>query len=142
MSVHFSSLTDNWNTPKSVYQILDAEFRFDFDPCPEKHTFDGLTREWGQSNYCNPPYSQLKKWLEKGFNEWKKGKTVVFLIPSRTDTIAWHSYCMKATEIRFIKGRLKFGDSINSAPFPSAIIVFKAQELLDKRLDNYLREQI
>ena len=121
----FTSLTDNWNTPKSVYQVLDAEFRFDFDPCPEKPTFDGLSIDWGKCSFVNPPYSQLYKWLKKGYEEWQKGKTVVFLIPSRTDTKAWHEFCMKSTEIRFIKGRLKFGDSKNSAPFPSAIIIFK-----------------
>lgn len=121
----FSSVTDNWNTPKSVYQILDAEFSFDFDPCPTKPTFDGLSIEWGGVNYVNPPYSELYKWLKKGYEEYQKGKTCVFLIPSRTDTKAWHEYCMKANEIRFIKGRLKFGNSKNSAPFPSAIIIFK-----------------
>ncbi len=82
----------------------------------------------GGVNYVNPPYGkELPKWIEKGFEEWKKGKTVVFLIPSRTDTRWWHEYCMKATEIRFIKGRLKFDDQKNSAPFPSAIVVFKSQ---------------
>lgn len=74
----------------------------------------------------NPPYGrELPKWIAKGYEEWKKGKTVVFLIPSRTDTKFWHNYCMKATEIRFIKGRLKFDDQENSAPFPSAIVIFK-----------------
>lgn len=124
----FSSLTDNWNTPKSVYQVLDSEFGFDFDPCPNKPKFDGLTVDWGRSNFVNPPYSELAKWLKKGWEEYQKGKTVVFLIPSRTDTKAWHEYCMNATEIRFIKGRLKFGDSKNSAPFPSAIIIFKGEK--------------
>lgn len=123
--VHFSSLTDNWNTPKSIYQVLDAEFRFDFDPCPEKPNFNGLSIEWGKCNFVNPPYSELAKWLKKGWEQHQQGKTVVFLIPSRTDTKAWHEYCMKATEIRFIKGRLKFGNSKNSAPFPSAIIIFR-----------------
>ena len=68
---------------------------------------------------------ELPKWIAKGYKEWKKGKTVVFLIPSRTDTKWWHEYCMKASEIRFIKGRLKFDDQENSAPFPSAIVIFK-----------------
>lgn len=124
--VLFSSQYMNWKTPKAVYQVLDAEFRFDFDPCPSNPTFDGLNIEWGESNFVNPPYGrELTKWIKKGFEEWKKGKTIVFLIPSRTDTKAWHEYIMKATEIRFIKGRLKFGEATNSAPFPSAIIVFK-----------------
>ena len=85
---------------------------------------DGLKVEGGKSNFCNPPYSDLKTWLKKGYEESLKGKTVVFLIPSRTDTIAWHDYVMKAKEIRFIKGRLKFGGSKNSAPFPSALVIF------------------
>lgn len=134
MSVHFSSLRPDWKTPKAVYQILDAEFSFDHDPCPPNYTVDGLTSEWGKSNYVNPPYNQLKAWLKKGYEEWRKGKTVVFLIPSRTDTIAWHEYCMKATEIRFIKGRLKFDDSGNSAPFPSAIVVFKSNKVKEAEL--------
>lgn len=126
MNVHFSSERLDWKTPKVVYQILDAEFRFDFDPCPVNPKFDGLACDWGGSSYCNPPYGRdLGRWIEKGFAEFKKGKTVVFLIPSRTDTKWWHEYCMKATEIRFIKGRLRFDDQKNSAPFPSAIIIFK-----------------
>lgn len=127
MSVHFSSQRLDWKTPKAVYQILDAEFSFDHDPCPPNFTVDGLTSEWGKSNYVNPPYGkELPKFIGKGYSEWQKGKTVVFLIPSRTDTRYWHNYCMKATEIRFIKGRLKFDEFANLAPFPSAIVIFKA----------------
>lgn len=127
MKVHFSSLKLDWRTPKAVYQVLDAEFGFDHDPCPSNPTQDGLTSEWGQVNFVNPPYGrEVGKWLKKGYEEWQKGKTVVFLIASRTDTSWWHDYVMKATEIRFIRGRLKFGDSTNSAPFPSAIVVFRA----------------
>lgn len=126
MSVHFSSQRMDWKTPKAVYQILDAEFKFDHDPCPPNFLVDGLKSEWGISNYVNPPYGKDQaKWLKKGYEEWQKGKTVVFLIPSRTDTIAWHEYCMKATEIRFIKGRLYFDDQDGRAPFPSAIVIFK-----------------
>lgn len=129
MKVHYSSQRMDWKTPKAVYQVLDAEFGFDFDPCPagwKEGDPDGLSIEWGGANYVNPPYGKaLPLWIEKGYNEWLKGKTVVFLIPSRTDTRWWHNYCMKATEIRFIKGRLKFDDQANSAPFPSAIIIFK-----------------
>lgn len=125
MSVHFSSQRLDWQTPKAVYQVLDAEFSFDFDPCPVKPKFDGLEIEWGGSNYVNPPYgNQIGLWLAKGYAEAQKGKTVVFLIPSRTDTRWWHNYVMKADEIRFIKGRLKFDEHENSAPFPSAIVIF------------------
>lgn len=126
MKPHFSSLRLDWKTPKAVYQILDAEFDFTFDPCPLNPKQDGLEIEWGQTNFVNPPYGrEIPKWVKKGFEEWKKGKTVVFLVPSRTDTRWWHNYCMKATEIRYIKGRLKFDDQKNPAPFPSAIIIFK-----------------
>lgn len=126
MSVHFSSLRMDWKTPKAVYQVLDAEFQFDHDPCPPKPKVDGLAESWGGVSFVNPPYGRaLPLWIKKGYEEWQKGKTVVFLVPSRTDTRWWHEYCMKATEIRFIKGRLKFDDQENSAPFPSAIVIFK-----------------
>lgn len=123
--VHFSSARQNWKTPKAFYQALDAEFAFDFDPCPANPKFNGLNIEWGGANYVNPPYKDCAKWLEKGFAEWKQGKVCVFLIPSRTDTRYWHDFCMNATEIRFIKGRLKFDDHKNNAPFPSALVIFK-----------------
>ena len=123
--VHFTSARQNWKTPKAFYQALDAEFRFDFDPCPPNPEFDGLNIEWGGANYVNPPYQDCAKWLKKGFEEHQKGKTVVFLIPSRTDTKYWHEYVMKAQEIRFIKGRLNFDGHKNSAPFPSALVIFR-----------------
>lgn len=126
--VHFSSQRLDWKTPKAVYQILDAEFQFNHDPCPTNPKVDGLTSEWGECNYVNPPYGrEIGKWIKKGFEEWQKGKTVVFLIPSRTDTRWWHDYIMKADEIRFIKGRLKFDDQKNSAPFPSAIVIYNTK---------------
>jgi len=118
----------NWKTPKRFYEVLDAEFHFDFDPCPVKPAFDGLEIEWGKRNFVNPPYGrEIPKWVKKGFEESCKGKLVVFLIPSRTDTKWWHEYIMKAEEIRFIKGRLHFDDAKNPAPFPSAIIVFRGE---------------
>lgn len=121
----FSSLTDDWKTPQSVYNQLHEEFNFDFDPCP-LHGSGGLEIEWGKSNFVNPPYSEIKEWIKKGYEEYCKGKTVVFLVPSRTDTKWFHDYVLLyAAEIRFIKGRLKFGDSKNSAPFPSCVIIFK-----------------
>ena len=122
----FTSLRGDWKTPRALYQALDAEFRFDYDPCPTKPKFDGLESEWGNVNFVNPPYGkEIEKWIQKGYGENLRGKTVVFLIPSRTDTRWWHDYIMKADEIRFIRGRLKFDDQKNPAPFPSAIAVFK-----------------
>lgn len=122
--VMFSSITDHWSTPKDVYEKLNAEFRFTFDPCPLNGD-GGLIRPWGDVSFVNPPYSNIKEWVEKAFKEYCLGKTVVMLIPSRTDTRWWHSYVMEAQEIRFIKGRLKFGGAKNSAPFPSCIVIFK-----------------
>jgi len=128
--VHFSSQRLDWRTPRVVYQVLDAEFHFDFDPCPPNPSFDGLSIEWGRCNFVNPPYGrELPKWIKKGYEEWLKGKTIVFLIPSRTDTSWWHDYVMKADEIRFIRGRLKFNDGKSPAPFPSCIVVFRGNKL-------------
>ena len=122
----FTSLRGDWKTPTALYQALDAEFNFDCDPCPSQPKADGLSSAWGAANFVNPPYgSEIKKWLEKGFHEYLKGKTVVFLLPSRTDTAWWHDYVLKAHQIRFIRGRLKFDDQKNSAPFPSAIVIFE-----------------
>lgn len=122
--VMFSSATDHWSTPKEVYDSLNREFNFNNDPCPIGGT-DGLSNDWFSSNYVNPPYSEISAWAKKCYEECQKGKTVVMLIPSRTDTKWWHEYVMKASEIRFIKGRLKFGGAKNSAPFPSCIVIFK-----------------
>lgn len=125
MNVHFSSQRLDWKTPNGVYDELNAEFNFDHDPCPPNYIVDGLTSEWGKSNFVNPPYGrELPKWIKKAYEESLKGRTVVLLIPSRTDTRWWHDYVMKG-EIRFIKGRLKFDEHKNSAPFPSAVVVFR-----------------
>jgi len=124
--VLFSSKHDNWSTPKEVYNALHSEFNFNFDPCPLSKEFcvDGLSIAWGSSTFCNPPYSKIAQWIKKGFDEAALGKSVVFLIPSRTDTRWWHDYVMKAKEIRFIKGRLKFCGAKFNAPFPSCIVIF------------------
>lgn len=133
MNVHFSSQSTHWYTPQNIYADLDKEFHFDHDPCPLNKSpaplmgdSDGLSEPWGKSTFCNPPYGrQIGVWIKKAYDEAKKGKTVVLLIPSRTDTQWWHDYIMKAQEIRFIKGRLKFGGAKNNAPFPSCVVVFK-----------------
>ena len=126
MSVHFMSVRDTWKTPRHVYDQLHAEFGFDFDPCPPNPEFDGLSVNWGKSNFVNPPYGNvIGEWLAKARAEQANGKGSVFLIPSRTDTRWWHNHVMKADEIRFIKGRLKFDDQKNPAPFPSAVVVFR-----------------
>ncbi len=142
----FSSIKQDWKTPSKVYEELDKEFHFDFDPCPplKKITWEdhGLAIEWGQCNFVNPPYSDIKRCVCKAYREYLKGKTVVMLIPSRTDTIWWHDFVMRASEIRFIKGRLKFNDEKNSAPFPSAIVVFKVENPLAHRTPTALWESL
>jgi len=135
----FSSKTGEWETPIDFFNKLDWRFgRFTLDPCAtsENHKTkkyytledNGLAQDWeGETVFVNPPYRNLSEWVEKAYKESQKpGTKVVMLVPSRTDTKYWHDYVMKAREIHFIKGRLKFGDSKNSAPFPSAIIVFNA----------------
>lgn len=123
----FSSATDRWATPPDVYDALHREFRFDFDPCPLDGDKDGLASlftEWkGKRVYCNPPYGPgIGKWLERGL----EADLAVYLIPARTDTRWFHDIVLpNAKEIRFIKGRLKFGDAVNSAPFPSMVVIFK-----------------
>jgi site-specific DNA-methyltransferase (adenine-specific) len=127
MNIHFSSASVEWPTPVDVYSELDAEFHFDFDPCPINGTQDGLATllmPWyGKRVFCNPPYGPgLAKWLERGLD----ADVAVFLIPARTDTKWFHEIVLpKAKEIRFIKGRLKFGVAVNSAPFPSMVVVFE-----------------
>lgn len=121
----FSSASEHWATPKDLYEALDKEFHFNNDPCPLRAMTDGLAREWGNRVYVNPPYGRkITVWVKRAYEESLRGKLVVMLIPSRTDTQWWHEYIMKASEIRFLKGRLKFGDSKNSAPFPSVVVVF------------------
>lgn len=135
LQVMFSSEDMNWSTPQSFFDKLNQEFNFDIDVCASdtnakcKKYFtkeiDGLKQEWNGICFMNPPYGRkISLWLKKAFEEGQKGNTIVCLIPCRTDTKYWHDYCMKSSEIRFIKGRLKFGDGNNSAPFPSALVVF------------------
>lgn len=122
-----TSLSPHWATPKWLYDELNKEFHFDFDPCPLGGGIDGLLVAWGERNYINPPYGrEIGKWIKRAY---ESKKLCVLLIPARTDTRWWHDYIMKANEIRFIKGRLKFGESKNSAPFPSCIAIFKPKEL-------------
>jgi len=137
--VMFSSKSNDWATPQDFYNQLDAEFEFTLDPCASQSSAkcasfytaddDGLSKDWeGHTVFMNPPYGRkIGNWIQKAYEEGEKSNTrVVALIPARTDTKYWHNYCMKATEIRFVKGRLKFGqgNTKNSAPFPSAVIVF------------------
>ena len=128
--IMFKSQRLDWSTPKAVFQVLDSEFNFDFDPCPKNPKQDGLNVEWGERNFVNPPYGRaIAKWVNKAIEEHKKGKIVVLLVAARTDTAWWHKLMDCASEIRFIQGRLKFDDIKNSAPFPSAIVILKYKEV-------------
>jgi hypothetical protein len=135
--VVFSSLSDHWSTPGSVYSALDREFAFTFDPCPLQSRQSGVLIPWTGNVFCNPPYSKIDDFLRHGLFHLASGnaKLLVYLVPSRTDTAWFHDYCLKADEIRFIRGRLKFGDAKNSAPFPSMIVVFRKWELAQMSLE-------
>jgi len=105
---------DNYATPPDFYKELDKRFNFDFDPCPycEGEVVDGLSIDWGNSNFVNPPYSRKLKeaFVQKGVEEMRKGKLCVFLIPVSTSTELFHDWIKpNATEIDFVRGRIKFG---------------------------------
>lgn len=132
----FSSATGDWSTPQEVYDWLDAEYGpFTLDPCASSTnakcpTFftvveDGLAQKWEGRVFVNPPYGRgIGEWIAKCYQSAQEGALVVALLPSRTDTAWWHDYVMKADQIRFLRGRLKFGGSSNSAPFPSVVVVW------------------
>lgn len=139
-AVHFSSATDLWATPQATFDALDKEFGFTLDPCSThenakcaKHFTkedDGLAQDWGgEVVFMNPPYGrEILHWMRKAFESAELGgATVVCLVPARTDTEWWHTFAMRG-ECRFLKGRLKFGDAKASAPFPSAVVVFRPKK--------------
>lgn len=149
--VHYSSKSDNWATPTDFFRKVEAEFGlFDLDPCADGTNYksscfytagdDGLEFEWFGRVWCNPPYGRgIGKWVERAvdaafFHKLLRrdemvlsyADLVVMLLPARTDTKWWHDYVIPhASEIRFIRGRLKFGGAKNSAPFPSALVIFR-----------------
>jgi len=105
------SKSDKWGTPPEIYDPLNEEFKFNFDPCPldwEEGDPDGLLTDWGSSTFVNPPYSKVAAWIKKSYEESVKGKTIVMLINAVTDTKAFHEYIYHKAEIRFLKGRVKF----------------------------------
>ena len=135
----FSSKDYSWETPPSLFIILDMEFNFTLDPCCTKQTAkckkfftkeeDGLIQDWSKDIvFVNPPYGrEIGKWVEKSYNEAKKGAKVVMLIPSRTDTKWFHDFIYNKAEIRFLKGRIRFLQNkkeLNAAPFPTMLIIF------------------
>lgn len=157
--VMFSSKTDQWATPQDFFDKLNEEFHFTLDPCADEFNHkcekyytkedNGLKQSWQNERvFCNPPYGrEIGKWVEKAYAEnMIGGAYVVMLIPARTDTKWFHDYIYNKpnVEIRFIKGRLKFGNSENSAPFPSMLVIFKREPLMINVYDliDYLAKPI
>ena len=142
-----SSKTDNWATPQDFFDNLNEEFHFTLDPCANEENHkcdlfftkeqDGLTKDWGEHVvFCNPPYGkEIADWVRYSYEQSQKpNTTVVMLIPARTDTRYFHDYIYGKAEIRFIKGRLKFGDATTAAPFPSMVVIYRKSSWLDDLL--------
>ena len=141
-----TSNDDTWTTPRDFFDKYNREFNFTLDAAalasstlvPDNwygpdHTDqsrrDAFTRDWAKDSagsiWLNPPYGRtIKDWVRKANTVANGGGTVVCLVPSRTDTSWWHDYCIHH-EVRFIRGRLKFGGQKNSAPFPSALVIMR-----------------
>lgn len=131
--VMFSSKTDMWSTPQDFFDILNAEFGFTCDVCATKENAkceyyftpeqDGLNQEWTGVCWCNPPYGrEIGKWVQKAA---ESKCIVVMLLPARTDTRWFHDWIYERAEVRFLRGRLKFGGCQNAAPFPSMVVIFR-----------------
>ena len=134
MAVHYSSETDEWETPEALFTVLDREFAFTLDVCASasnakcERFFDkkdnGLAQPWAGSCWMNPPYGdEIPAWIEKAHASGMAGATVVCLVPARTDTAWWWQHCIYG-EVRFLRGRLRFGGAPSGAPFPNAVVVF------------------
>lgn len=134
MAVHYSSQTDEWATPPDLFAAVASEFAFGLDVCAlpssakcERYftpEHDGLTQDWTGTCWMNPPYgATIARWVAKAHESAEHGATVVCLVPARTDTGWWWDHCRHA-EIRFLRGRLRFGDADTGAPFPSALVIF------------------
>ena len=139
-SVVFRSAHVEWGTPPDLREALEKEFAFDLDPCTPGQRWDGTAISWaGRRVFCNPPYGRgMEKWLEKG----PEAEVAVFLIPARTDTAWFHDHALKAAEIRFFRGRLKFADNHvsprdgqDAAPFPSMLVIYRRQESPNKQAE-------
>lgn len=140
----FSSDSDMWETPKDLFEDLNKEFNFNLDVCATKENAkcnkyyspedDGLSKPWDGNVWCNPPYGRdVWRWVRAGsLAAQERRATVVMLLPARTDTKWFHEYVYQKHEVRFIKGRLKFGESKNSAPFPSMIVVFRSKTMAEQ----------
>lgn len=139
-------LKDLWATPDKIFLPLDNEFGFTLDPCclPETSKCkkyytpleDGLKQDWaGNIVFCNPPYSRgnIDLWVKKCYTEGMKPNTIVVaLLPVSSSSKWWHDYVcesaplkLQCTELRFVKGRVRFVNAPFTAPFSSAIVVYK-----------------
>lgn len=133
-----SSQRMDWPTPRDTFATLHREFDFTVDACasPDNACIprywtegdEGLMQPWhGERVWMNPPYGrQLGRWMEKAWTEAEVAELIVALVPSRTDTRWWHDYAMRASEIRFVAGRLRFMGAAHFAPFPVSLIIFRA----------------
>lgn len=146
--IMFSSDKQDWRTPNYLFEDLNREFNFSLDAassdencrCEQHYTEEnsGLDKPWIHGSvYLNPPYNDCRTWLRKAYEESEHGTRVVCLVPARTDTLAFHEYCMRAEEVRFIRGRLKFSESNNTAPFPSMIVVFGPNNSMNPKISTY-----
>lgn len=142
LDVMYSSKTDQWATPLDFFQEINAEFEFDLDPCADEENHkceryftkdqNGLLQDWGGCRvFCNPPYGkEIGAWVEKAYHEGhKEGTLVVMLIPARTDTKYFHDFILNRAEVRFVRGRLKFGGAAAGAPFPSMLVIFRGPKM-------------
>ena len=119
LKVHFSKNTDDWKTPKFIYD--DFINRGFIDPCPFQSIENNLNKDFGNVKlFINPPYSDIISWINFAiFHHQKYKNRITLLVPARTDTKWFHKALEYGFKVTFIKGRLKFNDGPNSAPFPS-----------------------
>ena len=135
--VLFSSATDEWPTPQAFFDKLNRRYRFTLDPCatPENakcplyftREQDGLKQDWGTHRvFCNPPYGRtMRAWARKCFESSQRGALVVLLVTARTDTRWFHDWVQGKADVKFIRGRLRFGEAETSAPFPSMLATYE-----------------
>ena len=151
--MHFSSADNSWSTPQDLFDVLDAEFHFTLDVCATEQSakcaryftpaIDAFAQPWPGVCWMNPPYGrEIGRWMERAFHApacW--GALVVCLVPARTDTRWWWDYASRA-EVRFLRGRLKFGGHNNSAPFPSALVVMRLPRRASTRYWEWSRPEL
>ena len=155
----FTSNKNYWETPREFFGKLNREFNFELDvasngdnaKCERYFTEleNGLEQDWRGNVFCNPPYGrEIGDWVKKAYDESlvNTNGVIVLLIPARTDTRYWHDYIFnKASEIRFLKGRLKFelnGVSKQSAPFPSAVVIYRSNDVGNSKVTTEGAEEV